>query len=246
MDQSLSTNRSASFNLTTPDRVAYAVGGAGLLAWGLGRRPLGFALAATLGASLLYQAYSGNNPLFKVLGIRVRRRGAAGEGKETIFVSHAITIDKPREELYRYWRNFENLPRFMDHLESVEQRPDGRSHWCAKGPAGARVEWDAEITEEIPNALVRWRSLPDADVANFGTVRFREASGGRGTEVAVDLEYQPPAGALGTALARLLGEEPQRQIEEDLRRLKQLMETGEVATTVGQPAGAGQAAHMAG
>jgi len=246
VDQPLATNRSTSFNPTIPDRVAYAVGGAGLIAWGLARRRLGFALASTIGASLLYQAYSGNNPLFKLLGIRVRRRGAAGEGKETIFVSHTVTIDKPREELYRYWRNLQNLPRFMQHLESVEQRPDGRSHWCAKGPAGSRIEWDAEITEEIPNALIRWRSLPEADVANFGTVRFREAAGGRGTEVAVDLEYQPPAGALGSAIARVLGEEPQCQIEEDLRRLKQLMEAGEVATTVGQPAGAGQAAHTPG
>jgi uncharacterized membrane protein len=240
MDQPLSTNRSTSFNLTTPDRVAYAVGGAGLIAWGLRRSPAGLAVAATLGASLLYQAYSGDNPLFRMLGIRVRRRGAGGTGKETVFVSHAVTIDKPREELYRFWRNFENLPRFMEHLESVEVRDEGKSHWCAKGPVGTRVEWDAEITEEIPNALIRWRSLPDADVANFGTVRFREAPGGRGTEVAVDLEYQPPAGSLGTAIARLLGEEPQRQIEEDLRRLKQLLETGEIATTAGQPAGDGQ------
>jgi uncharacterized membrane protein len=128
----------------------------------------------------------------------------------------------------------------MQHLESVEVGSEGRSHWCAKGPAGTRIEWDAEITEEIPNALIRWRSLPGADVANFGTVRFREAAGGRGTEVAVDLEYQPPAGSIGTATARILGEEPQRQVEEDLRRFKQLAETGEIATTAGQPSGASQ------
>jgi uncharacterized membrane protein len=242
MDQPLATNRSASFNLTTPDRLAYAVGGAGLIAWGLRRSPFGLALAGTLGASLLYQAYSGDNPLLRMLGIRVRRRGGAGAGSETVFVSHSVTIDRPREELYRFWRDFENLPRFVQHLESVEVREDGKSHWCAKGPVGTHVEWDAEITEEIPNALIRWRSLPDADIANFGTVRFRESTGGGGTEVAVDLEYQPPAGSIGTAIARLLGDEPQHQIEEDLRRLKQLVETGEIDTTAGQPAGAGQVA----
>jgi uncharacterized membrane protein len=148
---------------------------------------------------------------------------AAGIG-----VRKSITVNRPPEEVYAFWRRFENLPRFMQHLESVETAADGRSHWKAKGPVGTSVEWDAEITEDRPNELIAWRSVENADVDNAGEVRFTRAAGGRGTEVHVDLRYDPPAGKLGALVAKLFGEEPNQQVADDLRRFKQVLETGEV------------------
>lgn len=141
--------------------------------------------------------------------------------------THSITINRPIHEVYRFWRNFENLPRFMRHLESVETI-DGRSHWVAKGPAGTRFEWDSEITEEKTNELIAWRSLEGADVENFGFVEFNEAPGDRGTEVHVTIGYNPPGGIAGVGFAKLFGREPGQQMKGDLHRFKQVMETGEV------------------
>ena len=154
-----------------------------------------------------------------------------------IRVAQAVTINRAPEELYRFWRDFQNLPRFMKHLESVRETGNRRSHWVAKAPAGRKVEWDAEITEDRPNELIAWRSLEGADVDNVGSVRFERASGGRGSIVKVEMLYSPPAGALGAAVARLFGENPEWQVKDDLRRFKQVMETGEIITTEGQPAG---------
>jgi uncharacterized membrane protein len=155
-------------------------------------------------------------------------------------VAKAITIKRPVEEVYGFWRNFENLPQFMYHLESVQVRGSGRSHWVAKAPAGATVEWDAETIEDRPNERIAWRSLPDADVANSGTVEFRPAPGNRGTEIHVEIEYKPPAGKLGTLVAKLFGEEPAQQVGDDLRRLKQVLETGEVVRSEASPEGQGR------
>lgn len=145
-----------------------------------------------------------------------------------VHVREATTVNRPREEVYRFWRDFGNLPRFMDHLESVEVLDDVRSRWKAKAPAGARVEWDAEIVEDRENELISWRSLQHADVSNSGSVRFVPAPGNRGTEVHVELRYQPPGGNLGAIVAKLFGEEPSQQVKGDLRRFKQVMEVGEV------------------
>lgn len=140
----------------------------------------------------------------------------------------SITINGTPEKLYNYWRNFENLPRFMNHLDSVRVSDDKRSHWVAKAPAGQQVQWSAEIIEDIPNQLIAWRSLPGSDVDNTGAVRFMNAPAGRGCEVHVKLEYSPPAGKLGVGIAKLFGEEPGQQLKGDLYRFKQVMETGEV------------------
>jgi uncharacterized membrane protein len=147
---------------------------------------------------------------------------ARGEG---IKVERTITVNRPREEVYSFWRQLENLPRFMDHLESVTVIDENRSHWVAKAPAGTKVEWDATIHNEIENELIAWRSLPGADVDNAGSVHFTPM--GNATEVRVVLSYDPPAGKLGASVAKLLGEEPSQQIEEDLRRFKQVMEATE-------------------
>jgi uncharacterized membrane protein len=152
----------------------------------------------------------------------------AGADKGIIHTRRAITVGRPVEEVYGFWRDFQNLPRFMRHLESVTVTGDRRSHWKAKAPAGTSVEWDAETTDDRPNELIAWRSLPGSDVYNAGTVRFRPAPGGRGTEVRVDMEYDPPLGKLGSKVAMLWREEPGQQVEDDLRHFKQVMETGEI------------------
>lgn len=148
-------------------------------------------------------------------------------------VRKSLIINRTPEELYQFWRNFENLPRFMQHLESVQITGEGRSHWVAKAPAGTSVEWDAEITEDRPNELISWRSLEGADVDNSGTVHFERAPGNRGTIVKVDINYNPPGGVIGAAVAKLFGEEPGQQALESLRCFKQLMETGEVILSDG-------------
>jgi len=148
----------------------------------------------------------------------------------------AITVDRSPQELYRFWRDFENLPRVMRYLVSVRSIGGTRSHWVARGPAGKSVEWDAEITEDQPNVYLSWRSLPGADVDNSGSVTFDPAPGNRGTIVRVELEYTPPGGIFGATIAKLFGRSPEQEIRVDLYRLKQLLETGEITTTEGQPA----------
>ena len=156
---------------------------------------------------------------------------AADAKQQGIRVRKSITVNRPADEVYDFWRNFENLPRFMDHLESVQVTGDRRSHWKAKAPAGTTVEWDAETTEDQPNELIAWRSVEGADVSNAGVVRFVQAPGGRGTEIHVDLRYEPPAGKLGALFAKLFGEEPGQQVEGDLRRFKQVLETGSITVS---------------
>ena len=158
----------------------------------------------------------------------------------TVQVKKSITINRSPEELYQFWHDFQNLPRFMNDLESVQITGEKRSHWIAKGPAGKRIEWDAEITEDRPNELIAWRSLEGSQVENSGSVRFEPARGKPGTVVHVHIEYRPPAGLLGLTVAKLLGAEPKQQVHENLHRFKQLMETGEIITTEGQPAGRSQ------
>ncbi|KAB1944950.1 SRPBCC family protein [Micromonospora sp. ALFpr18c] len=149
----------------------------------------------------------------------------------------AVTVNRSPAEAYRFWRDMENLPRFMAHLESVHVDDLRRSHWIARGPAGHRVEWRAEIVDDQPNRSITWRSLPGTRVPNAGRVAFVPAPGDRGTEVRVRLRYAPPAGALGRVVAKLFGEEPEQQVRDDLRRFKQVLETGEVVRSEGSPNG---------
>jgi uncharacterized membrane protein len=148
-------------------------------------------------------------------------------------VEKVITINKPIEQVYEFWRRFENLPRFMRHLESVTVSSDRRSRWRARGPAGTTFEWEAEMVVDRENEWIAWRSVEGSGIRNSGSVRFQRAPGARGTEVRVQMEYSPPAGALGRTIARLFGEEPEWQIADDLRRFKQLMETGEIPMSDG-------------
>lgn len=176
--------------------------------------------------------------------IRLTRRPRWKEGQPGEYefeAKRAITVNRPREEIYQAWRDFRNLPRFMENLESVEPTGENRSHWVAKAPAGATVEWDADIVEDQPNSLISWRSLPESRVENAGTVRFVPAPNGKGTEIHVELRYTPPGGRLGAAVAKIFGKEPGQQVASDLRRFKQVMETGEITRSDASVRGGGAA-----
>jgi uncharacterized membrane protein len=219
-------------NVGTIERWGSALGGAILGAYGLKRRSLGGAALALLGGGLVYRGIKGYCPCYQALDINT---SGEGEATQLIEVEKAITIDKSPDELYRFWRHFENLPRFMAHLKSVQSLDHRRLHWAARAPLGMTAEWDAEITEERDNEFIAWRSLEGSRIPNQGCVRFRRAPGGRGTEVHITLAYRPPLGKLGATVAKLFGEEPTQQLDEDLRRFKCLMETGEIPTIEGQP-----------
>lgn len=157
-------------------------------------------------------------------------------------VGRTITVNRPRNEVYAFWREFSNLARFMENIERVDVRDGRRSHWVVKAPGGASVEWDAILTEEREDEVLGWRSSGDSQVKHEGRVEFRDAPPGRGTEVKVVLAYEPPAGSAGKAFAKLFQREPQIQVRRDLRRFKQIMETGEIPTTEA-PAAAPRAKH---
>ena len=226
---------SSRVNVGAVERGLSLASGMALLAYTLTRRrkmslPLGLEAGY-----MVYRGATGHCVFYQMLGInRVQANGHEG-----ILVERAVTVNRPRAELYRMWRDFENLPRFMHYLDSVrvDDMDSGRSHWVAKGPLGRQIEWDAEVIEERENELLVWKSLPGSSVESMGRVEFVDAPGGRGTIVHVSMQYNPPAGSLGAAFAKLFGKEPGLQIKEDLRRFKQIMETGEVSTVEGQPSG---------
>jgi uncharacterized membrane protein len=235
----------SSVNVGDAERWASVLGGGALAVYGLTRGNLPGVALALLGASIVYRGTTGHCYAYDAIGVSTAAAESenpnisvpAGRG---VKVEKSLTINRPVEELYRFWRNFENLPRVMSHLESVDDMGD-RSHWVAKGPAGTRVEWDAEVFNEKENELIAWRSLDGADVDNAGSVHFKPAPAGRGTELRIVLKYDAPAGIVGTVIAKLFGEEPSQQIDEDLRRFKSLMEAGEMPSTEGQPTGLGAA-----
>jgi uncharacterized membrane protein len=211
------------------ERWASLIGGGAMVLMGLRQGSLRGVLTAVAGGGLIYQGATKQSTIQQA-------QEAIGVNKP-IKVEKTVTINKSAEELYRFWHNFENLPTFMKHLKSVKVYNEKRSHWIANAPLGNSVEWDADILEDRENEFISWASVEGADVDNSGFVRFKKAPGDRGTEVKVVLEYNPPGGALTAAVAKLFGEEPEQQIGDELRRFKMLMETGEIATTEGQPSG---------
>lgn len=232
----------------------------GLLIFSGGRRPAagmwsrvaGDAMdLATLGAAAMHPATNKAGVAFatmNVLAVTAMDIDCAkqltleseerGDGPQVI--AKAIVINRPAEDVYRFWHDIANFPRFMYHLRSVRETGPGRSHWVANAPAGQTVEWDSEIVEDLPNRRIAWRSLPGADVPNAGAVTFEPRTGDRGTIVRVEVEFAPPGGPAAVGLAKLFNESPEQQIYDDLRRLKQIIETGEVLRSDGSPNGAGQ------
>jgi uncharacterized membrane protein len=216
-------------NISDSERLVSVLVGGGLLWSALNRRdPLAAALAVG-GGYLTYRGVTGHCALYDALGVHA-------EGG-SVYVEKAVTISRPAEEVYAFWRDFARLPQFMKHLERVEVRDERRSHWVARAPLGATVSWDAELVEDRPGELIAWRSLPEAQISNSGQVRFTALPHGRGTAVHVALRYAPPAGAAGAFVAKLFTEEPALQIEGDLRRLRALLEAGEIPTVYGQTSG---------
>jgi len=225
-------------NVGRSERLASQVGGGVLLAAGLLRGGLKGLIAAGLGGALLYRGATGHCHLYQALGASTAddERGPADSvpARAGVRVEESITIDRPAEELYRFWRDFANLPKFMGDIESVTPEGANRSHWVARGPMGVKLEWDAEIHNETPGEMIAWRSLEGGDLDTAGSVHFTPAPGGRGTEVRVNQKFNPPGGKLGVAVAKILGHDPEAQTREDLRRLKQRMEAGETANAEGR------------
>ncbi len=167
-----------------------------------------------------------------------QRREPSVKHEQGIHVTKVITVNRSADEIYAFWRDFANLPRFMNHLESVEVIDSQLSHWRVKAPLGMTVSWDAEIIDDTPGERISWRSLPGSTVANAGSVRLKPATGGRGTVVTVAIHYDPPGGKIGATLAKLLGEEPEQQVEDDLHAFKQVIETGDIVRSDGSLRGA--------
>lgn len=221
-------------NVGDAERILSGVGGGILVAYGLSRGLLRGLPLTGLGAALLYRGLTGHSPMYRAMGINTARRDVeprapatsvpAGRGDR---VDHTIIINRSPEELYRFWRDLENLPRIMKHLLTVRTTGGNRSHWVARGPAGSTVEWDAEVITDRPHELIGWRSLPGARVDHAGSVHFRRTLGGRGTEIRVEMRYLAPAGTLGTTVASIFGEAPEQQIPDDLQRFKRFMESGQ-------------------
>jgi uncharacterized membrane protein len=207
------------------DRWASLVTGTALVAYGLKRRGVPGMCVALAAAPLALRGISGAWPR---LPDALRRSDTLG-GDRGVRVHECARLELPVEEVYRFWRRLENLPRFMRHVEVVTDLGDGRSHWIVRGPAGLPLEWDAELINDVENRLIAWKSLPGADVVSAGSVRFSVAREGRSTEVSVHLQYAPPAGKAGAWAAGLFGREPSQTLREDLRRLKQLLEAGEIS-----------------
>ncbi len=236
-DQSLAK---PDININQTERMASTIAGGALAVIGISRGGWGGWMLALAAGGLVYRGATGHCHMYQALGVDTAHNEQSRSGvrhKHGIKLEKSVTINKSPEELFSFWKEFSNLPRFMKHLESVRKTDEKHSHWVAKAPAGMTVEWDAEIINEQKNELIAWRSLEGASVPNAGSVRFEQAPGDRGCIVRVSLSYEPPAGVLGSKIAKLFGEEPSQQVEEDLRRFKQLMEAGEIASTETQSSG---------
>ncbi|MHB1424641.1 MAG: YgaP-like transmembrane domain [Gemmataceae bacterium] len=227
-------------NVGDKERLLSVLGGAALGLFGLSRRSLGGLALAAVGGSLIYRGTTGHCSAYQGLRVNTAEpRGSAtsvraGHG---VKVEESIIINRDAATLWRFWRKLENVGRFMQHLECVEEIDNWRSRWVARGVRGYKFVWEAEIINEHENEMIAWRSVGDSDVDTAGSVHFHELSNGRGTEMRVVLKYDAHTAQLAAPLARLMGESPEQQIHEDLRRFKQVMETGEAATIKGQPHG---------
>jgi uncharacterized membrane protein len=228
---SRSRGSASDVNVGNAERWVSAVGGSALAVYGLTRGTLGGLALAALGGALVYRGASGHCPVYACLDISTsgERHSShasvrAGHG---VRMEKAITINRPPKELYRFWRNLENLPRVMRHLKSVQKLDHLHSRWVARGPLGLSATWDAEVITENEPEVIGWRSLPGSEVETAGSIHFNYAPDGHGTEVRVMLKYDPPGGEWGAALAHFFGDDPETEIEEDLRRFKQMAEAGE-------------------
>jgi uncharacterized membrane protein len=235
------TLRKEQQNLGTPDRVGSLLLGAALVAIGLRKRSIGGLASALAGGAFAWRGISGRCPIYAGFGIDTADDDRQGDPSipygRGFHVEKSITIARPRDEIFRLWRELEALPRIMSNLEAVRREGRGESHWVVKSTAGRDVEWDAEIINEIENELIGWKSKGDSEVHHAGSVHFEDAPADQGTVVRVILRYDPPGGKGGKVLARLMRFDAERLISEDLRNLKRKLEAGEIPTVEGQPRG---------
>jgi uncharacterized membrane protein len=219
-------------NVNDTERIVSAVAGSGLITYGVSKRGFMGAVLSLVGTGLLYRGATGHCHLYSA----VDKTSVGDKANTRVHVQKSVTINKSQAELYSFWRNFENLPQFMNHLESVQVLDDQRSRWKAKAPLGTTVEWEAILSSDVPNERIGWASIEGSEVPNSGVVEFRPTAN-RGTEVRVTLTYEPPAGTIGSWIAWAFGEEPNQQVWEDLRRFKALMEAGSIMRVDGQTSG---------
>jgi uncharacterized membrane protein len=203
---------------------------AGAVCLGVRRQPLAAACFGAAATVLACDAWTRRGMALSGQADANDHTRAALGGSRGLHVRESVRLDRPVEEVYRYWRQLENLPRFMRHVERVTESPHGFSHWVARGPGGVRVEWDAEIINDVPNRVIGWRSIPGSDLTSAGSVQFADVRNGRSTHVTVHMQYAPPAGKAGAFLATVFGRNPASVVREDLRRLKQSLEAEEDAT----------------
>lgn len=223
---SAGTGGEARQNVANPERAVSAIGGALVALYGLGKRNGATPFLLLLGGMLISRGVTGRCQVYDRLGLDTNRaQGRAGvPGNKGIRVEKSIEVNLAPAPVFGYWRNLENLPIFMPHIKSVKRTEDGISHWKVEGPAGISLEWDAEIINERPGEMLAWQSLPGAQVQSAGTVRFAPSKNGTGTLVTVVLQYQPPGGRLGAAVASIFGESPEAQLEADLVRFRDWVE----------------------
>jgi uncharacterized membrane protein len=234
-------------NVGGKERLVSIASGSVLALFGLERRSIPGLLAAGIGGMMVYRGATGHCPMYDAMGVDTAHeqgqpggRGAEDEiAEHGIHVEQSFLINRPAEELYRFWRNFENLPRFLTHIERIEVQGDRRSHWVARlsRMVGGHLEWDAEITADEPNSRLAWRSLPGSEIDTTGEVRFSKALGDRGTEMHVFMNFVPPFGAVAGMFPTLFNKATRRMMRTDLGRFKALMEVGEILTVDGQPRG---------
>lgn len=226
-------------NVADAERVISAVAGGALAGWSLlGRRIRPLTLLA--GAGLIYRGLTGNCSVYRALGINRARSFSPAVGvraQHGCKVEQRLAIQRPPEELYRFWRQPDKLATVLRHVRSIEAIDDRRTHWVAEAPLGGTVEWDAEIINEREPELIAWRSLPGSQVDTAGSVRFEPLGHGRGTMVTVSLKYEPPGGKITAAAAEFFGVGGAARIKEDLHRFKNMAEAGEIPTTTGQSRG---------
>ncbi|MDQ2899200.1 MAG: SRPBCC family protein [Acidobacteriota bacterium] len=211
----------ARVNVSEPERWVSATGGSALFIYGLKRRdPVGFLLAG-LGAALFYRGASGHCHVCEAIGDGAKQF-RHDPGQAFLSIHKAVTIDKEPQEAFDYWRNLANLPKFMDHLQSVTVSDDKHSHWVAKSPLGKTVEWDTEIARETRGRLIEWRSV-SGDLESSGSVRFSKRQKGRGTKVHYAFRYEPPANSVGVIVSKLFGTNPAKQVQLELHKFKEVI-----------------------
>lgn len=245
------TSVAAHKNVSDAERVISVAAGAALAVYGLDRHDVRGGLLAIVGAELVRRGASGHCLVYDALNVSTASdathhglhrdlpasAAATVRASRAVRIEHRLTVMRPAAELYAFWREPANVPRVIEFIESVETVSDTAARWRARGPGGITIEWEAQIINDIPNELLAWKSVGDADIPNAGSIRFRAAPDAEGTEVRLVLEYEPPAGHLGAWIAKVVKEDPDEQLRTALRRFKQLAETGEVLLNEGQTSG---------